>query len=352
MAGKEVPLETTGHEVRLCFIRHGQSKAQMAPRCLRRTALYRDAGLTQNGIKQAKSLPQLLADAGFEPDLIVCSGLTRALQTACIGFESVLLRGSELSSEGKGSIKDYELSGKGSRDGRKQRTEKGGREAKGTLGEDKMEQSDETEKEIGKTEKEIEGMASDEGEATAGKTKKSVQESKMMSGQSKRERIKLLVRADICEVGDIPENQPRGLEKLRSDPVLTRLPAFRFADFSCVPKSWPHMVVMDAQPNINSFLKWLRTLQQVCFNLLTQSLSPIQCSSLTFPQLSAKEKRVAVVTHSHYIKYLFNRDIKDRKDRVFNAAPILCTLKEVEDKARRAIDSGGIRARVRFFLPS
>ncbi|GAB5372208.1 hypothetical protein AAMO2058_001645600 [Amorphochlora amoebiformis] len=71
-------LKTT-REVWVTCIRHGQSEAQTAPRRERLTETYRDPPLTRKGHIQAKDLAQKV----LIPELVVCSTLTRAIQTAC-----------------------------------------------------------------------------------------------------------------------------------------------------------------------------------------------------------------------------------------------------------------------------
>ena len=238
------------NETLLCIIRHGQSTAQCAFRCFRRTKFYRDAALTKNGIRQARSLPKLLLSRNFSPDLIVCSALTRALQTACLGFEEALRKAN--------SNKVEDVS------------------------------------------KPKESPTGEEVDAQSSTSSSTFPLHKSTLAQ------KIIVRADLCEVGDIPENHAREVANLRKDIELTELDAFSSVDFGSLPKDWPHAAVVDAQPNVQTFLAWLKR---------------------------RPEKRIAIVSHSSFIKSLL-----DRKDRVLNAAPIFCTLKQLIDDPRHIVE--------------
>eukprot|EP00658_Telonema_sp_P-2_P007737 TRINITY_DN12878_c0_g1_i7.p1 TRINITY_DN12878_c0_g1~~TRINITY_DN12878_c0_g1_i7.p1 ORF type:complete len:367 (+),score=77.68 TRINITY_DN12878_c0_g1_i7:220-1320(+) len=78
------PGERTGYK-KVLLIRHGESEAQAARKTgrSRYSSAMRDCGLTRTGWRQAEQLNQLLI-ASHECDLVVCSSLTRAIQTACL----------------------------------------------------------------------------------------------------------------------------------------------------------------------------------------------------------------------------------------------------------------------------
>lgn len=69
------------------LIRHGESLGQLANEYnRRRDARLVDCGLSENGIIQANTIPQLLNEAMDEIELVISSPLTRAVQTTCIAF--------------------------------------------------------------------------------------------------------------------------------------------------------------------------------------------------------------------------------------------------------------------------
>lgn len=96
------------------FFRHGESAANVAKAeaaeadSLRgdgratATAAYKvdpalaDAPLTERGLEQARQGAAAIAGWRVQPELIVCSPLTRALQTAALLFEPALLSGTPL----------------------------------------------------------------------------------------------------------------------------------------------------------------------------------------------------------------------------------------------------------------
>ena len=94
------------------FFRHGESAANVAKAEAaeadqtrndgRATAMYKvdprlaDAPLTERGLEQARQGAATIAAWRVQPELIVCSPLTRALQTAALLYESALLRGTPL----------------------------------------------------------------------------------------------------------------------------------------------------------------------------------------------------------------------------------------------------------------
>jgi broad specificity phosphatase PhoE len=75
-AKKQSTAEQSSTSQTLFLIRHGQS---LANRDYDESAAYRDAGLTDQGIAQAKALQKQLE--ALQLDLVVVSPLTRALQT-------------------------------------------------------------------------------------------------------------------------------------------------------------------------------------------------------------------------------------------------------------------------------
>jgi len=72
-------------EKELILFRHGRSLAQDAPSSRLWAADLLDCGLSQEGWEQAEALRATLED--FQFDLVVCSPLTKALQTALIIFQ-------------------------------------------------------------------------------------------------------------------------------------------------------------------------------------------------------------------------------------------------------------------------
>ena len=76
---------------RFIFIRHGESQAQAARKMGvdRSDQSLLDCGLTQQGVNQAFSLGKQMIVDDLENTVIVCSPLTRALQTALIAFPTV-----------------------------------------------------------------------------------------------------------------------------------------------------------------------------------------------------------------------------------------------------------------------
>jgi len=77
------------------LIRHGQSKGQTAKRHgidRRRDQSLRDCGLSQKGKQQAAEIPNHFAARGISEEsieLVISSPLTRALETAVLGFQHV-----------------------------------------------------------------------------------------------------------------------------------------------------------------------------------------------------------------------------------------------------------------------
>lgn len=77
---------TAGQPQRIILVRHGESKGQASRSSgiLRTDPSLRDCGITRKGVIQARALIEELED--LNPDLVVCSPLKRAIQTALIAF--------------------------------------------------------------------------------------------------------------------------------------------------------------------------------------------------------------------------------------------------------------------------
>ena len=85
--------------------RHGQSTGNVARdqahsrkklEAYRRNPLYADAPLTELGKQQACDAAQVVATWKVQPDLVICSSLTRSIQTAALIFAQQLSEGVQL----------------------------------------------------------------------------------------------------------------------------------------------------------------------------------------------------------------------------------------------------------------
>lgn len=114
--------------------------------------------------------------------------------------------------------------------------------------------------------------------------------------------ISFIARADICEIGKIPENKGRPLATLIKDVKKKLSTVSPYAnkcidevDFSMVPASWPERTRGSESDSLDNFLHWLRT---------------------------RPEQNIAVVCHHNVILMLLKNEIT----RVPNCEPIECVL--------------------------
>mmetsp|Transcript_1339 Transcript_1339/g.4822 ORF Transcript_1339/g.4822 Transcript_1339/m.4822 type:complete len:475 (+) Transcript_1339:147-1571(+) len=83
----QVAKERYGEKV-VYFVRHGQSVANLVDFKDKQDEKLRDAGLTDKGKEQARRLQERVAEWGVQT--VICSPLTRTIQTACLAFEKEL----------------------------------------------------------------------------------------------------------------------------------------------------------------------------------------------------------------------------------------------------------------------
>eukprot|EP00053_Salpingoeca_punica_P003184 m.41626 g.41626 ORF g.41626 m.41626 type:complete len:216 (+) comp12026_c0_seq1:140-787(+) len=81
----DTPIELKEGQRMVVFVRHGQSRGNVAGEAERMAADFRDCALTEEGQKQATAL-KAVAD-GWRVQTIIASPLTRAIQTACLAFQ-------------------------------------------------------------------------------------------------------------------------------------------------------------------------------------------------------------------------------------------------------------------------
>lgn len=103
--------------------------------------------------------------------------------------------------------------------------------------------------------------------------------------------IPIVVRPELCEVGSIPENAPRPLQRVQRDACLVKHDCFRRFDFSALASK---PAAEDGQSHAECFKAWLQDRSEDC---------------------------ILVVGHSMMLRALLHLD-----DHVQNCDPIFCKL--------------------------